>query len=67
MPREERDFRVTLADTGEETMTGGRIQRAARYLDGDTFMVTPTAMASPTSTSPGCSRSDKSQLAGWRP
>lgn len=37
---EEQDFRVTLADTGEETMTGGRIRRAARYLDTDTFMVT---------------------------
>jgi glucose-1-phosphate cytidylyltransferase len=37
---EEQDFNVTLADTGEETMTGGRIQRASRYLDGDTFIVT---------------------------
>ncbi len=35
----EQDFAVTLADTGQETMTGGRILRAARYLDGDTFMV----------------------------
>ncbi|HXZ99881.1 MAG TPA: glucose-1-phosphate cytidylyltransferase [Candidatus Binatia bacterium] len=34
------DFAVTLADTGEQTMTGGRIGRVARYLDGDTFMVT---------------------------
>jgi glucose-1-phosphate cytidylyltransferase len=34
------DFRVTLADTGEETMTGGRIQRIRRHIDGDTFMVT---------------------------
>jgi glucose-1-phosphate cytidylyltransferase len=37
---EEQDFRVTLADTGLETMTGGRVKRAARYLDEDTFMVT---------------------------
>jgi len=37
---EEQDFCVTLADTGAETMTGGRIRRVARYLDGDTFMVT---------------------------
>jgi glucose-1-phosphate cytidylyltransferase len=34
-------WRVTLADTGEETMTGARVLRAARYLDDDdTFMVT---------------------------
>jgi glucose-1-phosphate cytidylyltransferase len=32
---------VTLADTGEKTMTGGRIARASRYLDGSsTFAVT---------------------------
>src|SRR5437016_12785534 len=36
---EEQDFNVTLADTGTETMTGGRVRRAARYLDGDTFLV----------------------------
>ena len=36
----EQDFHVTLAETGEETMTGGRVQRAGRYVDGDTFMVT---------------------------
>jgi glucose-1-phosphate cytidylyltransferase len=35
-----RDFKVTLADTGDETMTGGRIKRVQRYVDGDTFMVT---------------------------
>ncbi len=27
------DWRITLADTGEETMTGARLKRAARYLD----------------------------------
>lgn len=37
---EEQDFRVTLADTGQETMTGGRIKRVQKYLDGKTFMVT---------------------------
>jgi glucose-1-phosphate cytidylyltransferase len=37
---EEQDFRVTLAETGQETMTGGRIKRVMRYLDGDEFMVT---------------------------
>jgi glucose-1-phosphate cytidylyltransferase len=34
-------WRVTLVDTGEETMTGARVLRAARYLDDDdSFMVT---------------------------
>ncbi len=37
---EERDFKVTLVDTGPETMTGGRVKRIERYVDGDTFMVT---------------------------
>jgi glucose-1-phosphate cytidylyltransferase len=36
---EEQDFRVTLADTGLDSMTGGRIKRVEKYLDGDTFMV----------------------------
>lgn len=37
----ESDWVVTLTDTGERTMTGGRIARAARYLgDGATFAVT---------------------------
>jgi glucose-1-phosphate cytidylyltransferase len=31
---------VTLAETGLETMTGGRLKRAEKYTDGDTFMVT---------------------------
>jgi glucose-1-phosphate cytidylyltransferase len=34
------DWRVTLAETGERSMTGARIARAARHLDGDRFMVT---------------------------
>lgn len=37
---QEQDFRVTLADTGQETMTGGRIRRIENYVDGDTFLVT---------------------------
>ncbi len=37
---EEQDYRVTLADTGLDTMTGARVKRVARYLEGDTFMVT---------------------------
>lgn len=28
-------WRVTLVDTGEDTMTGGRLKRAAKYLEGD--------------------------------
>jgi glucose-1-phosphate cytidylyltransferase len=37
----EEPWRVTLVDTGEDTMTGARVLRAARYLDDDdTFMVT---------------------------
>jgi len=37
---EEQDYRVTLADTGQDTMTGARVKRVEHYLDGDTFMVT---------------------------
>ena len=37
---DETGFRVTLADTGLESMTGARIKRAMKYVDGDTFMVT---------------------------
>jgi glucose-1-phosphate cytidylyltransferase len=34
-------WRVTLIDTGEETMTGGRLKRVARYLDdGEDFCFT---------------------------
>ncbi|WP_297298842.1 glucose-1-phosphate cytidylyltransferase [uncultured Methylovirgula sp.] len=35
------DWEITLAETGEETMTGGRIRRIARYLqDDDLFCLT---------------------------
>ena len=37
---EEQNFKVTLAETGPETMTGGRIKRIEKYVDGDTFLVT---------------------------
>lgn len=33
-------FYVTLTDTGLTTMTGGRVRRAGRYIDDDTFMLT---------------------------
>jgi glucose-1-phosphate cytidylyltransferase len=36
----EQDFQVTLADTGLDTMTGGRIRRIQRYIPDDTFMMT---------------------------
>ena len=40
----EQDFRVTLADTGPETQTGGRIARVRNYIDAeashDAFMAT---------------------------
>ena len=35
----EQNFHVTLADTGPDTMTGGRVKRIQQYVDGDTFMV----------------------------
>ena len=31
---------VTLVDTGQETMTGGRLRRVRRYLDNETFCLT---------------------------
>ncbi len=38
---EEQDFFVTLAETGAESMTGGRVKRVERYLKNeDRFMVT---------------------------
>ena len=33
-------WRVTLVDTGEETMIGGRIKRIIDYVDGDEFCLT---------------------------
>ena len=37
---EEQDFRVTLAETGPESMTGGRVKRIQKYITDDRFMVT---------------------------
>ena len=34
------DWQVTLVDTGEETMTGGRVKRLERYIGGERFMLT---------------------------
>ncbi len=33
-------WRVTLVDTGDDTMTGGRLKRARRFLDDETFCLT---------------------------
>ena len=34
------DWRVTLVDTGAETLTGGRLRRVAPYLEKETFCLT---------------------------
>ncbi len=36
----EQNFRVTLAETGLDTMTGGRVGRVEKYISDDCFMVT---------------------------
>src|ERR1700675_934682 len=36
----EQDFHVTLADTGQETMTGGRLQRIREYIGDSPFLMT---------------------------
>ncbi len=33
-------WRVTLVDTGKDTMTGGRVKRIKPYVDNETFMLT---------------------------
>lgn len=37
---EEQDFRVTLAETGLDAMTGARVKRVERYVGDDLFLVT---------------------------
>lgn len=39
-PSEPLPWKVTLVDTGAESMTGGRLKRLDPYLDGERFMVT---------------------------
>ncbi len=34
------DWKVTIVDTGKYTMTGGRIKRIEKYVNGETFMLT---------------------------
>jgi glucose-1-phosphate cytidylyltransferase len=36
----EEDWSVTLAETGQQAMTGARIKRIERYIEGDTFLLT---------------------------
>jgi glucose-1-phosphate cytidylyltransferase len=33
-------WKITVVDTGENTMTGGRLQKVSKYLGGDTFCMT---------------------------
>jgi glucose-1-phosphate cytidylyltransferase len=37
---DESDWQVTLAETGLQTMTGGRIKKIEKYIDGENFMMT---------------------------
>lgn len=39
-PCGEEDWTVSLIDTGEETMTGCRVKRIEKFIQGDTFMLT---------------------------
>ncbi|MDB9315252.1 glucose-1-phosphate cytidylyltransferase [Spirulina sp. CS-785/01] len=36
----ETDWKVTLINTGQDTMTGGRVKQIEPYIDGDTFLLT---------------------------
>lgn len=36
----ESDWQVTVADTGQDTQTGGRVRRVQQYVGDETFMVT---------------------------
>lgn len=37
---DEQNYNITLADTGLETMTGGRVKKIQKYIDDDIFMLT---------------------------
>ena len=37
---DEEDWTVTLVDTGQNSMTGGRLKRALKFIDEDEFLVT---------------------------
>lgn len=34
------NWKVTLVDTGDDSMTGNRLKRCEKYIDGETFMLT---------------------------
>ena len=36
----EKDWRITLADTGDRSLKGARLKRVQQYVDDDTFMMT---------------------------
>lgn len=36
----EKNWKVTLADTGDKSLKGARLKKIEKYIDGDTFMVT---------------------------
>ena len=38
--RDDNDWKVTLADTGQLAMTGARVKRIEKYIEGDIFMLT---------------------------
>jgi glucose-1-phosphate cytidylyltransferase len=38
--RDTEDWRITLVETGKDTMTGGRLKRVRQYLDDETFCMT---------------------------
>jgi len=38
--RKTEPWRVTLVDTGDTTLTGGRLKRVAKYIEGDDFCMT---------------------------
>src|SRR5213596_2805100 len=37
---DEEDWSVTLVDTGQATMTGGRLKRALKFIEEDSFLLT---------------------------
>jgi len=37
---DESDWKITMANTGQKTLKGGRIKRVERYISGDTFLLT---------------------------
>ena len=38
--KQEKEWTVNLIDTGENTMTGGRLKRPKEYIKDDTFLLT---------------------------